>query len=41
MQLDKKLFPLEGYFPYLGPTEGVDLGIVLEHYDAQVRDREV
>lgn len=41
MELDEEAFPLEAELAYLGPGEGVDLGVVLEDQGALVGDGQV
>jgi len=41
VQLDEEAFAFEAEFAYLGPGEGVDLGLALEHQDPTMGDRQV
>jgi hypothetical protein len=41
VQLDQESFPLERDLPDLGPRERVDLGVILENYDAHVGHRQI
>ena len=41
MKFNQEFFPLEAEFSNLGPREGVNLGVVLEHKNTHMRYRQV